>query len=329
MGKLVKSLIAATIPIAVIVGIASCGHRPVVMTSATSESWVYYDYNIAIPENYNERINNQIRDELGQSITPVDVTGNDTSSWAVRKNSFAYLHHFQYGWSSLGNFQVVAHSMDWYVWDGSALSTTNYFRDLLDEYKDYFLYAYASSQSHVFEYGFPSMWQYSTTTGLIIAGAVTARSTTYEALNQYSFPSIEQLELKINNGPLENYLVRTIQQYAQQAEMPTYDNNGAYQQGREQGYQAGYVDGLSDGRTDGYDDGYWVGRNDGYREGQNSVTSESTAINNLFASLVSVPINVLNGLMPMAVWNTPIVGIMITFMLLAMLMWLIRKLLSR
>ena len=327
MGKLAKGLIAAAIPIAVIVGIASCGHRTPVMTSATSESWVSYEWNITIPTTINTRINNQVSDELGYSITPQDVTGNNDTTWVVKKNSLAYLHHFTYEWSSLGNFRVVAHTMDWYVWDASAQASTTYFRTLLQEYKEYFLYAYASSNSECYEYGLPSMWVYNSS-NVANGTSINYNYSSNRPFMTYAFPSSTQT-LRIENEPLSNYLMTMVKQYATQAETPTYDNNGAYQQGKDQGYQEGYMDGLSDGKTDGYDEGLAQGRQEGFIEGQNSVTSESTAINNLFASLVSVPINVLNGLMPMAIWNTPIVSIMITFMLLAMLMWLIRKLLAR
>lgn len=325
MGKLAKGLIAAAIPIAVIVGIASCGHRPVVMTSAESTTTTY-TFNWGLDQTQINTISNEIYTATGQQVNHSNY-GTTAASVFTRRRTLNYLAGFDYSVTNEGEVTIL-NNFTWGNWDGSSYSGIGYsMENALSAHTDYFLYAYASLENYsLIEWGFPVIRQYEGSD----MRTTEPKAIWYQDPRFLEYPAPETSnDYKINITYLKAYLKQYIVGWIKQSAAPLIDNQPVFDQGKEQGYQEGYADGLSDGRTDGYDDGFIDGRNQGYREGQNSVTTESTAINNLFASLVSVPINVLNGLMPMAVWNTPIVGIMITFMLLAMLMWLIRKLLAR
>lgn len=325
MGKLAKGLIAAAIPIAVIVGIASCGHRPVVMTSAESTTTTYtFDWSLS--QTQIDTISNEIYTSTGVQVSHTRIATSGANVF-TKRSTLNYLTSFDYSVTNDGEVTIL-NNFSWGQWDGTYLTGLGYsMENALSAHPEYFIYAYASiSNNSLIEYGFPVIRQYE---GSDIR-TTEPRAVYYQDPRFLEYPAPDTgNDYKITTTYLKAYLKQYIVGWIKQSAAPLIDNQPVFDQGKEQGYQEGYADGLSDGRTDGYDDGFIDGRNQGYREGQNSVTTESTAINNLFASLVSVPINVLNGLMPMAVWNTPIVGIMITFMLLAMLMWLIRKLLAR
>lgn len=328
MGKVVKGLIAAAIPIAVIVGIASCGHRPVVMVGADSQT-TQYTFNAELPETIKNTITTNINQAVGETINPRGLATTTTTWVAPYKNSLCYLRSFKYSFDANGIATVYPNTFNWEIWDGSYYASNGRFATELINNATYFLYAYASTTTSIVEKGANTIFAYNTATSSASSPTSALHFSYYPDVMNYTWASGENEDMRLSVPSLKRTLEGILYNMGKQTDSPLVNGQAAYNQGWEQGYN----DGLSDGRTDGYDDGFIDGRNQGYQTGyvagQNSVTSESTAINNLFASLVSVPINVLNGLMPMAIWNTPIISIMITFMLLAMLMWLIRKLLAR
>ena len=85
-----------------------------------------------------------------------------------------------------------------------------------------------------------------------------------------------------------------------------------------QGYDEGYKTGLNLGKNQGY--------NEGYAQAIEDKASPQSIIYGLFSAILGVPIETLNGLSGLAIWNVSLIGIMITFMFLALLLWLIRKL---
>lgn len=95
-------------------------------------------------------------------------------------------------------------------------------------------------------------------------------------------------------------------------------NRGYYTQSdNEQTFANTYSEGYQDGKADGL--------TQGYREGQNSVSTEATAIMGLFGGIANVPIQILNGLAPMVIWNTPIVYIIVSLMMFALILTLIER----
>lgn len=75
----------------------------------------------------------------------------------------------------------------------------------------------------------------------------------------------------------------------------------------------------------GYDKGYSEGWNDGKIYGQNSVTSSSLAIMSLFSAIIDIPIQTLNGLSPLAIWNVPIISIILTLLFTCVVIWVVKK----
>lgn len=106
------------------------------------------------------------------------------------------------------------------------------------------------------------------------------------------------------------------------------DNETAFnERSWQNGYENGYNAGRGDGEQTGYQAGYEEGRRVGYNQGQASVTDETTAVMNLFGAVISVPIGVLNGLSPLAIWNTPIIAIIVTFLFMGVVFMILKKVL--
>lgn len=63
----------------------------------------------------------------------------------------------------------------------------------------------------------------------------------------------------------------------------------------------------------------------GYNKGRNSVTNESTAFLSLFTGLTAVPFNILNGLSSLTIWETSVISIIVTLTMLAVVIWIVRK----
>lgn len=93
----------------------------------------------------------------------------------------------------------------------------------------------------------------------------------------------------------------------------------ANERGRQNWYDEGYRDGYSQGDTDGY--------NRGYERGWNAAgTGPTSVVGGLFMSIANVPITILNGLGAFSVWNVSLMTILATFLFLALIIWVIRKL---
>lgn len=88
-------------------------------------------------------------------------------------------------------------------------------------------------------------------------------------------------------------------------------------------YNNGYTKGYADGERAVTDSAYQEGYNDGYAK---AVEDTDTApMLGLFSAIVGVPIAVLNGLAPLAVWNISIISILITFVFIGLVLWIVRK----
>lgn len=98
-------------------------------------------------------------------------------------------------------------------------------------------------------------------------------------------------------------------------------------------YQNGYQQGLSNGSSINYENGYNVGYENGYNVGYENGFQEinksdlSSGFLGLFTSVVSVPINILNGLFSAEFFGIPIVGVLISFLLISIIIWLIKRVL--
>ena len=119
--------------------------------------------------------------------------------------------------------------------------------------------------------------------------------------------------------------------------------NVGYDDGYVNGNQDGYDDGFADGRSAGIGEGYAngvaqgnsqafaqgsaQGYSNGFRDGANGNTGG--VLNGLFGAVVGVPISLLNGLSPLVVWNIPIISILVTFLFVALVLWIVRKALGK
>lgn len=64
----------------------------------------------------------------------------------------------------------------------------------------------------------------------------------------------------------------------------------------------------------------------GYLNGQNSVSSQVSWLTTLFSAVIGVPIEILNGLNTFVVFNIPIVTLMISFLMLGIILYIIKRL---
>lgn len=344
MGKLVKGLIAAAIPVAVIVGIASCGHRPVVMAAADSSPAPIYNYKGYLsPYGSEWRINNKF-------AQVVDITN---SGWVIGNvqvgqygvyataNQLYWLDSCRYtldtttGEITVDPNSVTLFYVSWNTYTGTwpaQWGAGGKAKNLLTTIKEEITWGYATDTiTQVFQYG---------------QNILTPRDTTRYGQWTYT-PGEENLLYSTNSLPLsfdgntaywhitkenaEAYALKILQNMQSQTTLG--DEGSQYQQGYNQGYKQGETDGTNVGYAQGYVQGQenaeGTAYNQGFIDGQNAATSETQAIMNLFSAIVSVPIGVFNGLSPLTIWNTPIVGIILTFMSLSVALWLIRKVLGK
>lgn len=85
-----------------------------------------------------------------------------------------------------------------------------------------------------------------------------------------------------------------------------------------------------------WQNGYRVGRDEsteqarqnGYNEGYQDALDDNTLapVVGLFGAIAGVPITILNGLNGFAVWNIPIISILLTFVMLGIIIWIVKKL---
>ena len=62
-----------------------------------------------------------------------------------------------------------------------------------------------------------------------------------------------------------------------------------------------------------------------YNNGVNSVGNATGGILTLMEGVAGVPITILNGLAPFAIWNVPVIQFIITILFFALIIWLVRK----
>lgn len=66
----------------------------------------------------------------------------------------------------------------------------------------------------------------------------------------------------------------------------------------------------------------------GYQDGVESVSSAGAVMMSLFGSVVSVPINVMNGMSGFMIWGVPIISIIISFLFIGLLIWVVKRFIS-
>lgn len=86
----------------------------------------------------------------------------------------------------------------------------------------------------------------------------------------------------------------------------------AYSRGYDVGYDYGYHNGFRDGENVGYDEGI-------------SATGPSALAGSLFGSILAIPFDVLNGLNEFIIWGMPVISILITFLIVALIVAIIKR----
>lgn len=104
-----------------------------------------------------------------------------------------------------------------------------------------------------------------------------------------------------------------------------YSFKQAYVQGFQNGMNRAWGEALAQTKVEYYNSGFDAGYLAGYNDGVESASESGAIVSNLFGAVVSIPIAVLGGLTPLAIWNVPIISIIITLLMVAMLLWLVRK----
>lgn len=81
--------------------------------------------------------------------------------------------------------------------------------------------------------------------------------------------------------------------------------------------------------NNGYEEGFRAGKDAGYAEGkQDGLEASNNAqgiLATLFGGIVSVPLDILNGMSTLVIWDVPIISIIFTFLVVAVLLLIIRK----
>lgn len=93
---------------------------------------------------------------------------------------------------------------------------------------------------------------------------------------------------------------------------------------------------LTDYVGNAFQNGYWTGKNNvdteaytkGYQDGQASVGNAGAVMMSLFGSVVSVPINVMNGMGTFMIWGVPIISIIVSFLFIGLLIWVVKRFIS-
>lgn len=96
------------------------------------------------------------------------------------------------------------------------------------------------------------------------------------------------------------------------------------------GYGQGFDDGVEQGEKN-KEDAYADDMQDAYNRGKaygesHSGLGPTGTIGGLILTIVSVPLTILNGFQPFAVYQVPLMAILMSFLFIALIMWLIKKL---
>lgn len=88
-----------------------------------------------------------------------------------------------------------------------------------------------------------------------------------------------------------------------------------------------YTQGYNDGHNEGYEEGYDYGWDVGYNRGasESPEFSPSNVMNNLFFTIISVPIRILNGFNDFVIWETPVTALLVSFAVMGLMLWLIKR----
>lgn len=142
-------------------------------------------------------------------------------------------------------------------------------------------------------------------------------------------------ELLYNLNDISSIVIEFVEQVSEQYDYGyIYDNRlSAYNNGYTSGYNQGVADGYENGYTIGYDNGYaegfdigdTTGYNRGYLVGQQSVDVDMSGFDTLFGGIVGVPLNIINSLMAITLFNIPIISIITTLLLIALVVFVIKK----
>lgn len=88
-----------------------------------------------------------------------------------------------------------------------------------------------------------------------------------------------------------------------------------------------YWDGYKDASESAYDEGYDDGKRVGFDEGvvHGGEWTPVNAMSGLFSVILSVPIDILNGFNGFIIWNTPVTALLISFAVMGILLWVIKR----
>lgn len=82
-------------------------------------------------------------------------------------------------------------------------------------------------------------------------------------------------------------------------------------------------------KGDSYDEGFRAGKQagygEGYQEGIDDASSSGGIVTTLFGGILGIPLDIMNGLSSFVIWNVPVISIIWTFLVVALLLWIIRK----
>lgn len=147
-------------------------------------------------------------------------------------------------------------------------------------------------------------------------------ATTFYPKGSYTNSYVETAITSTNSGPYSLYLdsYRCVEFLWPYIQSVTLSTDGTYVTGYNAGYQAGYGDQDTGGYHDGYDAGYDAG-----------LVANNSPVNTmrtLFSIMMTFPIDILNGLNGFVVWDTPVMTILVTFLVMSLVLWVVKRLIK-
>lgn len=242
------------------------------------------------------------------------VVVDDTMTEPV-KFEIGKTYYLSYAWADVDtNGDVTSYTQFNFAQFTDTYGTSYMNNDLLS-YASFTSYSPSANYFYVRERGtmgfFPYCFDDTYTTNLSMV------SYTYN-LKTSSLPSYLETYLSVSSsGPYYLYLdPAKIIEY-----LTPFVSSLAVYNGFKDGYNAGYAAGYGDSDTGGYHDGYDAGYNAGMVAESNPVST----LSGLFAVIMDFPITILNGFSGFVVWNTPVMTILISFAVMGLVLWVVKR----
>lgn len=80
-----------------------------------------------------------------------------------------------------------------------------------------------------------------------------------------------------------------------------------------------------EGETYGYDNGFYDGKQTGYAQGIQTANSVAGSFEKLFGAVVTVPVQVFNGMSSAVLWGVPVISLIFTFTAIGLVIFIIKK----